>query len=329
LLALVMILFSTVLSMLLSRNLSSPLLSLSVTAQKLGKGNLDVQIAEKGPREVQELAHTFNVMTASLRDHIRNLKEEVRQREQFESEMHIAAEIQRSILPASSPPSRDGLHLSARTMFASEVGGDFYDVLQVQGGNLAIAIGDATGKGLPAALLVSACASTLRALSDGFPSPRDLLYQTNRALARQVGSTGRFVTAFVMIIDPEKGILRYSIAGHNPPILVGKSSDRQVSLDSNLGLPLGIREDEPFDEVEVPLMAGDTILLYTDGLTEAMNESGRLYGQERLYALLSKYRNLLPEELLGAIEDDLRDYCGDVKLHDDTTIVAIRFDPES
>ncbi len=324
--AVIMSVVGILMSIKLSRGLSKPIRQLAEVASEFGSGNFEHRIHLKTHDETRLLGDAFNQMADSVQDYMRDLQRETSQRERLESELRIAAELQRSLLP-EQPPRVDGLELAGWSRPAREVGGDFYDFVDMGPGRLGVVIGDATDKGLSAALLTTECWSVLKALAgEGF-SPSELLFRTNNALCKRLDGSGRFVTAFFMVIDVPQGILRYSVAGHNPPILVRSEATRRKLLASREGLPLGLVKDCEFADIEVSLAPFDTILLYSDGLTEAPDPDKVRYGDDRLEAMMDSVAERPVPDLVAAILQDVERHTGRTEREDDMTIVGVRFRP--
>jgi HAMP domain-containing protein len=212
---LALVVVSILLSIWLGRRLSRPLRVLAHAAGQFGQGDLQHRIEIKADREFEELACSLNGMADSLQRHVRQLKKETQLRERLESEMRIAAELQQSLLP-ESPPMIPEVEVAGWSIPAREVGGDFYDYFDWDGKRLGIAIGDATDKGLPAAMLTSECSSVLRAVAVDTDSPAEMLCRTNNIMCQRVGESGRFVTMFVMVIDLSRDITRLCCSADSP-----------------------------------------------------------------------------------------------------------------
>jgi serine phosphatase RsbU (regulator of sigma subunit) len=318
-------LMAVAISTVLSRSFAKPVELLSQGVRRFGRGELHVRLEEVGPLEVRDLAHAANEMAASLERHIIQLRNETRWRESVESELRIAAQIQEALLPTASP-AIPGMEVNARSRAARSVGGDFYDFLDYGPGKLAVAIGDATGKGLPAAILVTECSSALRALALTHLPPDFLLTQVNELLVSRAGSTGRFVTACVMVLDLGSGTLTYSLAGHHPPFLLRANSGEIQELSSRNGLPLGISRETEFEAHHVRLQPGDTILLYTDGVTEAEGQ-GKFFGTDRLKVAVRRNAGRSAFQVLDEIERELDAFRGSSVIADDVTMIGMRYAP--
>ena len=309
---------------LMSRSISRPILELARGAREFGEGNLKYRVEARSDDEIGTLANAFNSMAVSIQENIRTLEAETRRRERLESELAIAAEMQQSLLPDHRPEVK-GVELYGHCNPAREVGGDFYDYFSMGDNRIGVAIGDATGKGLSAALLTTECWSAFKAFARVSQSPADVLQHTNELLHKQVGDSGQFVTCFFMILDAGRGTISYSVAGHNPPILFGAGSGRTLTLRSEAGLPLGVDPACEFEDHEVDLADNDTIVLYSDGVTEAHCAKNSLYGEKRLYDLLANAPLRTPEETVNEILRDVRQHLGGQDCDDDVTVVSIRF----
>ncbi|MCC6487916.1 MAG: SpoIIE family protein phosphatase [Candidatus Hydrogenedentes bacterium] len=318
-------LMAAAISTVLSRSFANPVKLLSQGVRRFGQGELHIRLEENGPLELRHLARATNEMAASLERHIAQSRSEARWRESVESELRIAAQIQEALLPRESP-AVPGMEIDARSHAARSVGGDFYDFLDYGPGKLAVAIGDATGKGLPAAILVTECSSVLRSLALTHLPPDFLLAQANELLVSRVGATGRFVTGCVIVLDLASGTLTYSSAGHHPPLLLRVDSGEIQELSSRNGLPLGISRETEYEAHHVRLQPGDTLLLYTDGVTEVQGDSG-FYGMDRLKSALGRNLGRSAHQVLDEIERELDAFRGTSVISDDVTILSMRYAP--
>ena len=305
----------------LSQRLSQPLRTLHEAANRIGDGKLEHRIEAGLQDEFGQIADAFNQMASSLQRYMRNVEIEAQRREQLESEFRIAAHLQQSLLP-NKLPDVEGLELSALSRPAREVGGDFYDAAAIGGETIYFAIGDATNKGLPAAIHITECASAVRTLARQGFTPARILRQVNTQLYEDLGDSCRFVTLFLARLDLHTRTLTYSIAGHNPPILIRKSHAEPIFLNGGSGLPLGITGDAIFDDETIQLCADDLLLLYTDGLTEAPNRDGELFGMERVVWVLSENRLSPAGSILNSMLTQVEKHeCG-VQMDDLTMLVA-------
>lgn len=317
---------SLIVSIFLSRGLSKPLIELARGAREFGAGNFNYRLRMKRKDEFNDLAQSFNTMAISIQEYVHELEQETSRRERLESEFRIAAELQRTLLP-EAPPLIEGFELIGWSQPSKDVGGDFYDFIEMGDGRVAVVLGDATGKGLSAALLSTECSSVLRTLADQTDSPSDLLYRTNNEFFKRIGATHRFVTLFLMIIDTRHGTATYASAGHPPPFLVNPGAKGGRWLESEAGYPLGIVNGAAFSETEIRLEARDTIVIYSDGLTDAQNPASEMYGEDRIEKILQATSAEPSEELLRDLREDAEKHMDGKDPIDDMTIVVVRFNP--
>lgn len=271
-----------------SRRLANPLRMLHRAARQFGEGNLAHRIAIDDTDEFGQVAEAFNEMAASLKTHVKEVERETQRREQWESELRIAAHLQQSLLPRELP-TLGVIEFSASSRPAREVGGDFYDVIVQGKDTVYLAIGDATNKGLPAAIHATQCASAIRTLAREGYAPANVLRQVNTLLHENLGDSYRFVTVFLARFDLATRELTYSVAGHNPPVLLRAAGGPPILLRDGLGLPLGAFQDSGFQEQSVQLAPGDVLLLYTDGLNEATSGGGKMLG---LDAVIHRFQEM-------------------------------------
>src|SRR5919112_6759243 len=206
------------------------------------------------------------------------LEQEVLKRERVEEELRVARSIQQASLP-KVVPELEGWQIAPYYQPAREVGGDFYDFLLLPGGRLGLVVGDATGKGVPAALVMSTTCGMLRLAAQSYSSPGEMLQRVNGALFPNI-PPNMFVTCFYAILDPKNGSLSYANAGHNLPCC---SHDDQAATELEArGMPLGLMPQMSYEEKESVLVPGESVLFYTDGLIEAHNPKGEMFGTPRL-----------------------------------------------
>ena len=242
-------------------------------------------------------------------------------RQSLEQELRVARSIQQASLP-NEVPTLEGWQITPYYQPAKEVGGDFYDFFEVEDGQVGVVIGDATGKGVPAALVVSATSSMLRAVARvlGSSSPGELLSQVNETLFARIPSN-MFVTCFYAIFDPNSATLSYANAGHDLPYL--RRSDGDVEELRARGMPLGLMPGMGYEENEIELGADEGVLFYSDGLVEAHDPEGEMFGFPRLRALVAKHNE---EESLGEfLLEELYSFVGEGwEQADDVTLLALR-----
>ena len=279
--------------------------------------------------QLGELAGSFNAMTGSIADLLQQAKEKRR----LEEELRIARDIQMSLLP-SGPVTIPGLAVTAMCRPAREVGGDYYDFMPLGEHRLGVLVADVSGKGTSAAFYMAELKGLILSLSQIYQSPKRLLMEVNRILSATLDNR-TFITMMYAVVDLEARTLTYVRAGHTPLIYVpanGTAPRRsQVLIPDGLvvGLNLeGIEKTfaELLEECTLQIGTGDLFALYTDGITEAMNEESELFGEERLSGLLEEHAHLPSDELRERILGDVEAFVGEAEQHDDMTIVLLRID---
>ena len=255
----------------------------------------------------------------SLRDQL--LEQERIERERIEQELRVARLIQQASLP-DEVPTLEGWHITPYYQPAREVGGDFYDFFELNDGRVGVVVGDATGKGMPAALVAEATSNMLRAVAQalGSSSPGEVLSRVNQTLLARIPSN-MFVTCFYAILDPRSGHLRYANAGHDLPYLhrVGGTAEALRAR----GMPLGLMPGMGYEEKEITLRAGETALFYSDGLVEAHGPKSEMFGIPRLQALIPE--RVEERSLVEFLMEELYSFTGeDWEQEDDITLLTLR-----
>jgi phosphoserine phosphatase RsbU/P len=243
---------------------------------------------------------------------------------QIKAELEVARAVQVAILPARFP-ARAECDGAARMMPAASMCGDFYDFIELPDGRIGLVIADVSGHGVPAAFFMAVARTSLRDVAAHYGDPGACLAQTNRALCAQ-NPMDLFVTVFYCVLDPHTGRLRYANGGHNPPYLL-RADGNIEALDGQGGLVLGVMPEAEFPDHTVELHAGDRLVLYTDGLTEAFNAANEPYGAERLIAELRASGELAAGPLIERICASVKGFCGGAAQSDDITLTVIARGP--
>ena len=249
----------------------------------------------------------------------RRLDHELRERERFEQELRVARRIQQALLPKELP-LLDDWEIVPYYQPAREVGGDFYDFLPLADGRVGVIIGDVSGKGIAAALVMANTQSVLRAVAQGSATPGELLAQVNEVLVAYI-PPNMFVTCFCGVLDPESGRLTYANAGHNPPLRQheGKATDLRAT-----GMPLGLMPGMYYEEKETVLLPGDGVLFYSDGLIEAHNPEREMLGSSRLKELVKEHTPGA-KRLTTYVVEELGRFTGELwEQEDDITLVTLQ-----
>ena len=244
------------------------------------------------------------------------------------AELGMARRVQQGLLPREIPET-PGLEIAARSKFCLEVAGDYYDIIKIDDRRTVIAIGDVSGKGAAAALLMSNIQASFRiavGIGSGASQPNsvfdisNLVYRINNLIFNNT-PPDQFITFFVGVYDPAKGIFDYVNAGHNPPMVL--LAEGRIEMMEKGGLLLGAMPDMQYEQGTLNLQKDDLMFLYTDGVSEADNADGEMFGEDRIQALLKKSPGLPPAEILTRLETQVQDFIGDMPLSDDfTTLVA-------
>ncbi len=296
---------------------------LVVKGEVLGVLNIDSCQRGRFTQRDVEVAQTFADSAAIAIENARLYAESVARREQ---ELEIARRIQANLFPRELP-RRQGVALAARCLPAREVGGDFFDCFALgERRSIAVMIGDASGKSVPGALLMAMARSVGRAEAFDHEEPALVLRETNRSVAHDV-PRGTFVALCYATIDPS-GRMAVANAGQLTPVLLHADGALQYLYPPGPTLPLGIQPDMPYETLAVDLSPGDTVLFFTDGLVEAHNAAGELFGFERLDALLATHARLLPDALIDRIIAEVMAFIGDAAQHDDITLVVAQLSGE-
>ncbi|MCX5785527.1 MAG: SpoIIE family protein phosphatase [Elusimicrobia bacterium] len=302
-----------------------PLLALHDGVEKVAKGDLSFHQAEASGDEVGDLARAFNKMTDDLKVYIKNLQETTAAKERIESELSIAKGIQAGMLPRLFPPfpERKEFDLHASMEPAKEVGGDFFDFFFVTENKLCIIIADVSGKGVPAALYMVITKTLLKTEGlRGLP-PCKILAAVNAILFPD-NDACMFATVFCAVLDTETGEMEFANAGHNPPLLcAGPGRFEFLTMES--GMVLGVAESFPYNSGKIRLSEGDTMFLYTDGVTEAMNPENALFSEKKLQAVLNTLKNESAENILRRIRVEIAAFAAGTPQSDDITMIVLKY----
>jgi len=271
------------------------------------------------------LTQAFAAMKDALKDYIRRLTEATAARERIESELKIAREIQTGILPRIFPafPDRKEFDIFAMMEPAKEVGGDFYDFALVNETKLYFAMGDVSGKGVPAALFMMITKTLLKNEALQGSSPAQILARVNNILALD-NNTSMFATVLCGVLDTRTGAVEFANAGHNPP-LVCPAGGRFEYLAVDKGFVLGPMAGFAYKQSSITLGSGDTLFLYTDGVTEAIDPEKKFFTEQGLRSALQAMEGQDIKEMVLSLRRALRDFAKDEPQSDDITMLAVRF----
>jgi len=314
--------------LLISRLINEPIKQLTLDVSKIALGNLDIKLKVTAKDELGLLAQVFNKMTGDLKRSIEEKTKERAEKERISAELNVAAIIQSSMLPCVFPPfpGRKEIDLYASMVPAKEVCGDFFDFFFVDDDTLAVLIADVSGKGVPAALFM-VIAKTLIKNCSSCRSPRSVFDTANKKLC-EGNETGMFVTAFIGFYNLPSKKLTFVNAGHNPP-LIKKNNSSYEFLKTNPCVVLGFLNDTRYHEEEITMETGDTLFLYTDGVTEAMNGEKELFGESRLLEAANKYSASSPYELIAAVKKEVDIFAQGAQQADDITMLVLTINKEN
>ncbi|MBR0263332.1 MAG: SpoIIE family protein phosphatase [Prevotella sp.] len=303
-----------------------PLKQLADSANEVAKGNFSAPLPKiKHNDEVRLLRDSFEGMQHSLSEYVEELKDTTASKAAIENELKVAHDIQMSMLPKTFPPypERDDIDIYGTLTPAKDVGGDLFD-FYIRDEKLFFCIGDVSGKGVPASLVMAMTRSLFRNISAHTAEPHRIAYTLNQALA-DGNENSMFVTAFIGVLELGTGLLRYCNAGHNPPLLIG----REVSLvPCQPNVPLGLMADLDFVPQEIQFEHQMTIFLFTDGLNEAEDDMQVQFGDDRILhqaeALLANGKNQ-PAEIVNQMAEAVHAFVDGAQQSDDLTMLAIKY----
>lgn len=276
------------------------------------------------PINLEDLERTIEKAAEQI-EFIKNAQMEHKQLQSIQSDLHVAQEIQQTILPKKFPPFPElkMFDLYAYMSAAKYVGGDFYDFFMIDKDRLGFAIADVSGKGIPAAIFMAISRTVIRAIALTENSAAKCMQRSNTILCKE-SVNDMFVTVFYGILNIHTGKVTYSNAGHNPPVLMKKGSSASLLPTTN-DMILGAIQEAIYHEKEIVLSPGDNLFLYTDGVTEAMDKSNELYSEKRLMENCQRLIGKTPEEVVKRITETVGDFVVGAIQSDDITLLSITY----
>ena len=307
----------------LSNYFVKPIQKLTEGVLRIGDGNLDRSLPVEGTDEFSEIARAFNEITLKFK----KAQENVVEQERLQKEMQVAQEIQHALLPRRFPEI-EGYDIATIYRAAKDVGGDYFDFVQIDEDTLGIIVADVSGKGVPGSLVMTMIRTALRLEARGNLSPADILGNVNHFVTDDV-KKGMFITIFLITLNSKNRTISYTSAGHNPMILYRKDSDACYFLNTRgmplgISLPEGVTFEKSLQADRVKLKKDDMLIIYTDGITEAMNKPGAQYGNDRLIEFIKKNTELSPEEFAKKLDDDINRFTAGAPQNDDITLVVVK-----
>lgn len=307
----------------ISTRVSRPLKELAVAANKMGQGDFDVAIPHlSGRDEIAQFGWAFLNMRTSLKEHMEKQKD----LDRIESELDFAKDIQIGFLSMDEKEegSEDPYHeLTPFLLPAKEVGGDFYDFFKLDDGRLCVVVGDVSGKGVPAALFMMVSRIVLRTMAQNLKSVVETFERANYELAKR-NRANMFVTVWMGIVDLKTGHVEFASAGHNPPVIRHKDGSAEFAK-SKAGVVMAAMENSHYKMQTLELAPGDTLFLYTDGVTEATNEHNELFGNDRLLDALTHGGGKGTKEMCRFVKRQIDAFTRKASQFDDITMLAMEY----
>lgn len=300
-----------------------PIQALSDTVRAIGEGQMLTDIGSSGNEEIDDIARAFNEVTAKFRAAQGNLMEQ----ERIQREMQVAQEIQQTLLPRSVP-ELEGFELGYLYRAAKEVGGDYFDFIHVDERTVGVVVADVSGKGVPGSLVMTMIRTALRMEARGNRSASDVMSRMNTFVTEDM-KKGMFVTMFYVVLDSVNRAVSYASAGHNPMILYRGGQDATYFLKPK-GIPVGINapDQDLFRKTisveKLTLRQDDMLVIYTDGITEAMNPAREQFGEGRLLTAIKRHGHKTAQEFAEALNQEIHEFTAGAAQNDDITLVAIK-----
>ena len=297
------------------RSIIGPVLSVDAGASEVAAGNLETRLVPKGKNEISNLIQSFNTMVEGLRD-----------REEMRQSLEVAKEVQQNLLPRKTP-SFEGLDIAGTSIYCDETGGDYYDFIDLNTPTekkLGIVIGDVSGHGVPAALLMATARAFLRQRSALPGTLAQTVSDVNIQLTRDVAESGSFMSLLYMTIDKAGKSLTWVRAGHDPALVYNPDNDEVTELMGK-GIALGVDPDWLYEEnLLANLHTGQIIVLGTDGIWETRNDSGEMFGKDALFTIIKSHSQSSARLILEEITASLTDFRGTVQAEDDVTLIVVK-----
>lgn len=318
--AIIFVLMFVIIYSLINRLVVGNVREVAKSLNEITAGNLDVVVDVRGNREFKELSEGINQTVGALKNYVENEKN------RLNADLEYAKEIQHSSLPIVFPPFPDHkeIDIYATMNPAREVGGDYYDFDIINGRYLMFSVADVSGKGIPAALFMMKAKTLVKSYINAVVKIDRLFEQVNNELCLN-NEAGMFVTCWLGLIDLPTGVVYYINAGHNPPLIKRADGSFEFLRDQKPDFILGGMEGKKYNEREFHLRCGDELFLYTDGVTEATDKNGNLYGEERLSAFLNNHPDISCENKCVELRKDIDEFVGEAPQFDDITMMSIKY----
>ena len=313
----------------LMRKFLRPIKLYSNAALHIAEGNFHTHLPKvRDHNELWALGNSLDHMQQSLDKYIQQLKTTTQEKGRIESELNIASKIQMSMIPKIFPPypDRDDVDIYGSLIPAKAVGGDLYDFF-LRDEKLFFCVGDVSGKGVPASLVMAVTRSLMRIVAAQESRPERIVTSLNNSMS-DMNESNMFVTLFVGVLDMPTGRMRYCNAGHNAPVIIDGETHEVKMLDVKPNLPIAIMPNMKFEAQEITITPGTDIFMYTDGLTEAENAEKELFGEERMIEVLKNMENKTSKQQIEGMLDAVHQHVKDAEQSDDLTMIAIKYQRE-
>ena len=302
------------LTMLLGRNLSIPFKEIVQTLRGVRNGSFDKKVQVTTNDEIGYTGDVINEMTEGLKE-----------RERMQQSLDIAMEVQQNLLP-NKDPEIEGLDIAGTSIYCEETGGDYYDYLlspETGQKKICVVVGDVADHGIPSALLMTTARAFLRQRTSRSGELDQVVADVNRQLTRDVEDSGRFMTLFICEIDRSKQVIHWVNAGHDPAMIYDREGDRFEELTGN-ALPLGVSETAAYQKLDKEIIAGQIIVMGTDGIWEAQNPHGEMFGKERFKNIVRENAGQSAKDIIQAVIKEVDRFCHPLEKADDVTLVITK-----
>ena len=296
----------------LSSTMTRRMERLAAAFRQVAAGDFSVRVRVRGRDELAQLGSTFNEMVPALDEQVR-----------MKQDMAVARGVQQCLMP-EAPPSVEGLDIAGTSIPHDETGGDYFDIFTFDNGEVGAIVGDVTGHGIPAALLMASSRAFIRANLEGTVDSGRVLTRANKLLSQDIQMTGRSMTAFFCVVDPVQRTLRWSRAGHDPAIVYLPDGDAFDELAGDSGLPLGVMDEWEYVEVKRDLPVGAVVFFGTDGVWETHGPEGELFGKDRVRELIRSHADRSADEIAERILSEVRAFAGEGGVEDDLTLIVFK-----
>jgi sigma-B regulation protein RsbU (phosphoserine phosphatase) len=307
------------LAFLVSSNLSRPFREIIQVLKGIKRGHLDKKVQVTSNDEIGYTGDVINAMAEGLRE-----------REKMRHSLELAREVQQNLLP-KSPPISPYMDIAVESIYCDQTGGDYFDFLDLsddRGNKIGLVVGDVSGHGIPSALLMTTARAFLR-LRSNMPGPIDqVVTNVNQQLTQDVENSGQFMTLFYMVIDPKKRSLTWVRAGHDPAMLYDPETDAFKEIVGQ-GIALGVNASWRYEQNEMPgLNKGQIVILGTDGIWEAQNAAGEMFGKKRIREIIRRNCYETSAEITQAVMNDLSQFQKGAEVSDDVTLLVVKIKEE-